>query len=184
MRFALAALLLGCACLWGCGGDSEDPTAAPPSAPSSQSQSAEASIEGFGKEAEGSERAELLAIFHGYLDALAGEEHEQVCAYVSQLVRKTLFEQFTRPGQGSRECPQTVERLLSPEAAAIAKEQEQGQIHKVRTDGESAFVVFKAPGARLYQLNLIREGEEWKLSILLPPVLAPTLPEEEQGGKS
>lgn len=178
MRFALAALLVGCACLWGCGGDSEDPTAAAPSA--SKAQSAEASIEGFGEEAEGAERAELLAIFHGYLGALGGEEHEQVCAYVSQRVRKALFEQFTRPGQGSRECPATLERLLSPEAAAIAKEQEQGQVHKVRSDGETAFVVFKAPGARLYQLNLTREDGEWKLSILLPPVLAPTLPGEEE----
>jgi hypothetical protein len=69
-----------------------------------------------------------------------------------------------------------LEALLSPEAAEIAKGQAEGEVTKIRVKGDTAFVVFHAPGARLYQLTLAREEGEWKATSLSASVLAPSLP--------
>jgi hypothetical protein len=172
VRWALALGLCLALLITGCGGGSEDSTT---STTSTQSQNAEASIEGFGEEAQGSEREELISTFHAYLGSIAAKDYEETCSYLSERVKDGL-EQFTGQAKKPLSCEELLEGLLAPQAAAIAKSQAEGEITKLRSDGETAFVVFHAPGARLYQLNLVKEGNEWKAASLSASVLAPTLP--------
>jgi hypothetical protein len=172
-------LLLALLCLGGCGGGSsssqgeakqEQTTQGPP-----PEQNAEESIEGFGEEAEGSTRADVLAAFHGYLGAIAAKDYPAACAYLAASVQQSLS-QLAAKAKKPLSCPRLLEALLSPQADQIAEGQEEGQVTKVRVKGETAFLVFHAPGARLYELTLAKEGGEWKATSLSASVLAPSLP--------
>ena len=63
--------------------------------------------------------------------------------------------------------------LLAPSAAKAAAGQDEGKVAKVRVGGERGFVVFHAPGARLFSLAMVREGGEWKAGGAVGSVLAP-----------
>jgi len=177
-RLALPALgiLLAALFLAGCGGggssssqgSSEQATAQG----ASTEQGAEASIEGFGEEAEGSGREEVLAAFHGYLGAIAAGDEQEACSYLGAQVTETLS-QLAAKAKKHLSCPQLLEALLSPDADRIARAQAEGQVAKVRIEGDTAFVVFHAPGARLFQMNLAREEEGWRIASLSASVLAP-----------
>jgi hypothetical protein len=65
--------------------------------------------------------------------------------------------------------------LLTPQAYATSREQARGTVRKVRVKDDQAFVVFHAPGARLYQLPLTYEKAEWRVGLLVASVLAPSL---------
>jgi hypothetical protein len=110
--------------------------------------------------------------FHGYLGALAEGDEEGACAYLAASVQQSLS-RLAAKAKKPPSCPQLLEALLSPEAAEIAKGQDEGKIAKVRVKGDTAFVVFHAPGARLFQLTLAREGGRWKATSLSAAVLAP-----------
>jgi len=173
-------LLLALLCLAGCGGggssQGQGSTQSSSEATSAQGaakeQSAEASIEGFGEEAEGSGREEVLAAFHGYLGAIAEGDEQEACSYLGKTVTETLSE-LAAKAKKSPSCAGLLEALLSPQAGEIARAQAEGKVTKVRIEGDTAFVVFHAPGARLFQLNLAREGGEWKVTSLSASVLAP-----------
>jgi hypothetical protein len=173
----LALLCLGC----GGGGSSQGQGSTQGSSEAATTQSApseenaEESIEGFGEEAEGSERDEVLGAFHGYLGALAEGDEQAACSYLAPQVTDSL-QQLASKAKKPLSCPQLLEALLSPQADQIAKGQDKGEITKVRVKGDTAFVVFHAPGARLYQLTLARGGEGWKATSLSASVLAPSLP--------
>jgi hypothetical protein len=65
-------------------------------------------------------------------------------------------------------------RILAPGAPSIARGQAGGRVAKIRTKGALAFVIFRAPGAKLYQLAMVREGGRWKATIISPSVLVPS----------
>jgi hypothetical protein len=171
-------IALALLCLGGCGGGgssqsqtqgSSEPTSAK-SAPTEEN--AEESIEGFGEEAGGSEREEVLSAFHGYLGALAEGDEQTACDYLAARVTESL-QQLAAKAKKQVDCPELLEALLSPQADQIARGQDEGKITKVRVKGDTAFVVFHAPGARLYQLTMVSEGGEWKATSLAASVLAP-----------
>lgn len=72
-------------------------------------------------------------------------------------------------------CARIVPRFLAPTAAAIARQQASGTITKVRVKGDRAFVVFQAPGAKLYQQTLLRQNGRWKATMVAASVLVPDL---------
>jgi hypothetical protein len=65
-------------------------------------------------------------------------------------------------------------KAARPTAVAIAREQANGHVTKVRVEGERAFVVFHAPGAMLYQLTMVRDDGEWKTATVASSVLVPS----------
>ncbi len=157
-----------------CGGDDEQGTASEATtAPSDggQAKGGEASIEEFGSEAEGAEREEILAVFGDYFDALAAENYGAACARLAATVQGSLA-QLTK---GGGDCAVALPKLLAATAGQIAREQADGEIVKVRVEGDRAFVVFKAPGAKLYQLTMVEEDGEWKTSTVASSVLVPDL---------
>lgn len=187
-HLASCLLLVVALLLIGCGDGEEDGTVAPESAPSAAaptqggskagegepSRGGEASIEDFGEEAEGSERAAILDAFSAYLNALAGKEYAAACSYLAASVHSSL-RQFVPAPLKAKGCPALLPRLLAPTAPAIAREQAEGKIAKVRIDADRAFVVFHAPGAKLYQLPMAREDGGWKSTLVAASVLVPDL---------
>lgn len=166
---ALAWLGLG-----GCGGGGSDSSAL------THEQSAgapepyeggEASIEGFGEEAEGASRAAVLGAFHGYLGALAAREYAGACSYLAAPVTESLS-QLTR-AKGKPLCSKSLSLLLSPTAPRFAAQQDEGQITRVRVEDDRAFVVYRAPGAKLYELTMVKEGGAWKAAVVIGSVLVP-----------
>lgn len=165
----LALLASGCG-----GGSSSSSSEAEGTSRSTSGQSGgEKSIEGFGEEAKGSDRTALLSTFRDYLGALARRDYAVVCSRLAGRVQHSL-DQLAEGRRGALDCAEILPRLLAPTAAAIARRQEDGRVTKARVEGDRAFVVFHAPGARLYQLAMEREGGDWKATTVAASVLAPS----------
>lgn len=155
----------------GCGGAGTDTTGAA-STPGSTA-SGEKSIERFGQESSGAERAEVLAAFRGYFEAVASGDYAAACAHIAATVKRSLAQIAGRESSGVS-CAISLPKLLAPSAATSARQQASGKISKVRIQGGKAFVVFHAPGAKLYQLYLRREGGDWKTTTLSGSILVPS----------
>jgi hypothetical protein len=172
MSARLPALILlagiGLLAIAGCGeGEGSMATVAQP--PQAEA-GGEKSIEEFGSEAAGPDRAAILSTFHAYLEAVAARDYPGACRHLAVAVRRSLERFLAKKGVG---CAQSLPALLAPGAAAISRQQANGHVTKVRAQGDRAFLVFHAPGARLYQLTMIREGGAWKAATLNPSVLVP-----------
>jgi uncharacterized membrane protein YkoI len=169
----IIALCLGAIAISGCGGGS-DSSSTETTTSQSAPQNAEASIEGYGEEASGSEREELLSAFHAHFAAIAQGDNEKTCESLPAKARESL-KSLSNQTKKELSCPELLELLLSPDAKQIAKQQSEGEITKVRIEGDTAFIVFHAPGARLYQLTMVEEEGQWKATSLAASVLAPSL---------
>jgi hypothetical protein len=163
--------------LAGCGGGTSSTAGsatAPPSTAGEEQRGGEASIEEFGSEAEGSDREEILAVFAGYMNTIADRDYGAACSDLAAAVQSGL-EQLAGKAAAGKGCAALLPKLLAPTASQIAREQANGKIAKVRVEGDRAFVVFKAPGAKLYQLTMVREDGEWKAATAAASVLVPDL---------
>jgi hypothetical protein len=168
----LALLLAAALCLASCGQGTEDTTSAR-QASHGHPEEGEKSIERFGSEAAGSQRGAILAAEQGYLRALSGAEFGRACALLAAPVHESLAQ--LAAGAKAKGCGALLPELLSPRAPASARAQAQGEVRQVRAGGGRAFVVFHAPGAKLFVFTLVREGGEWKGSAVGPSVLVPSL---------
>jgi hypothetical protein len=174
-RFLIVLLVL---CLLppamaGCGSDKNGSTDAVGAVAHAGKGRGEESIEGFGEEAEGGTRGELLGVFHSYLMAVGRGEHGAACRLLAGRVQRALVEFAGGRGRAG-ECPAAMTKLLGPMDAAAARREADGTIVKVRVQDDSAFVVFSAPGAKLFQMPLTRAGDTWKAGIVMPSVLVPS----------
>lgn len=165
------------ALLAGCGGDSDSSSSSntdPDSskAASSEYQGGERSVQGFGSEASGSEREAALSAFHAFLAAIAARDYGAACAQLAKPAIASL-EQLASPQLGEEGCEAIVSKLLAASSAPAAAQQDEGKVTQVRVEGDQALVLFRAPGARLYVLSLIREGGDWKSSTLSASILVP-----------
>lgn len=133
----------------------------------------EKSIEDYGSEASGSDREALLAAFHGYLGALAARDYPAACSHLAASVQRSL-EQLVTKQLKARGCPAILPKLLAPTAFAIAREQANGRVTKLRVRGSRAFVVYHAPGAKLYMLTMTREAGGWRAALVAGSVLVPS----------
>lgn len=169
LALLLVSVLLVCS-LAGCGGGGGDESSQQMATSSKRSEGGNRSIEDFGVEASGDERTELILAFRHYLEALASGDFRTACRYLSSSVQSSLKE-LARSRSAS--CTEVLPAVLSPSAASIARAQANGRVTKVRAEGGRAFVVFRAPGASLYQQTMSREGE-WKLTTVIPSILIPS----------
>jgi hypothetical protein len=135
---------------------------------------AEEDIESFGEEASGSDETTIVGVFETYLGALAGKDAKTACEYLTANVQESL--QRLAGAKGKKlSCARILPKLLSSTAPAEARQQANGEIKKVRVKGDTAFVVFHAPGAKLFMLTLVREGGRWKATTVAASVLVPEL---------
>jgi hypothetical protein len=161
----LAALGLG-----GCGGGGSTPRSPRTSAQPIAAPGGEASIEGYGSEASGSERSAILSVFTGYMAALAEADYGKACDSLASATRHQML-QLVRPGRRDGACRAVLSSILIP---SVVRQQSQAQVTKVRVGDGRGFVVFHAPGAKLYQLPVIEEGAHWKLGLAVASILAPS----------
>jgi hypothetical protein len=151
----------------GCGGSSGAGAKQP------RNRGGEGGVESFGSEAAGSERATLLGAFRTYLGAIADRKYAIACSHLTSAARHSLQRIVASSLKGSR-CASILPKLLAPSAALIARSQAMGRIARARIGGDRAFVVFHAPGARLYELTMVREGRAWRAAIVLASILVPS----------
>lgn len=178
---ALIAIASTGALLAGCGGGGGSTAAEPDRPPQGNGSPAsppkeergEASVEGFGDEAQGSEKGEVLAAEHGYLEAVASGDFRTACSFVPKRAMSSL-EAMAGPGSAAGGCPAILPKVLANTAPRIAEEQLHGEVVKVRVHGGRAFVIFHAPGARLFVFPMGTEGDAWKVGTLTASVLAPS----------
>jgi hypothetical protein len=140
----------------------------------------ERSIETYGSEAAGAERDAVAGAMHAYFDSVAREEYGPACSYLATQVQRSL-EQFASKALRRKGCAAILPKLLSPTAPAVAREQANGKVTRVRVKGEQAFVVYHAPGAKLYMMTMVREGGEWKAALAIGSVLVPSAATLGQG---
>lgn len=154
-----------------CGGD-DSTEATTTSAPATDAprETGEQSVESFGAEADAADRDEIVAAEQAYLEALASEDYAAACGLLGRQAQASI-EQFAGPKASG--CQEILPRLLAASAAATARAQADGKIAKVRVEGDQAFVIFSAPGAKLYVFTMVREGDEWKATTLSPSILVP-----------
>jgi hypothetical protein len=133
----------------------------------------EASIQDFGSEASGSDRDEVVAAFRGQLDALARGDFAAACTHLSEQAKEGLEAYGNTSGKAP--CAKLLSVLAAPTASDFAREQVGGRITKVRVGDDKAFVLFRAPGAKLYMLAFVREDGEWKGTMAFASVLVPDL---------
>lgn len=170
---ATGPLLLVLAVLIGTGGCGAGSSSVESGQPQPHGEGGEKSIEGFGAEAGGPERVALLGAFHGYLEAIASGDGASACSRLAARVRHSL-EQLVGGRVRRGGCAAILPRLLTPAAAAAGRQQAEGKVTRVRAKDGRAFVVFHAPGAKLYQLTLVREGGRWKAATATASVLVPS----------
>lgn len=142
------------------------------SKPESHFEGGEEDVEEFGTEAEGAAKDAAFAAEQRYLSAVAGRDYAEACALLSKSLTGSL-EAMVKPGRRLA-CGQILGRLLSPTASRVSAQQAEGEVFKVRVEGDRAIVVFRAPGARLWALPLSREGGAWKVTTLGASILAPS----------
>ena len=130
------------------------------------------SITSFGSEAEGDERERLIAAQQGLLNGLADRDYATACTRLSERTRRGMA-QLT--GRRRASCESLLPKLLSPTAAAVAREQAGGDVASVRVEAEQAFVLFRAPGAKLYMLAMREEDGEWRSTTVAGSVVIPDL---------
>jgi len=171
----IALLLLLAISIAGCGSSPDSGTKAQSTSTSQEHVGGEASIEEFGSEASGAERKAIEGSFHSYLSALAGKDYPTACSHLSADVKRSLEQLVAKDPSVGSSCAAILPVLLSPQAPTTAEEQARGKIVKVRSDGSRGFVVFHAPGAKLYQQTMDEEGGQWKLATVAASVLVPEL---------
>lgn len=169
---SLVVLAVSSLSLLGCGGGGDNESRSAPTGRTGRAAGAESSIETFGGEAEGSAREAILGVERSYFIAMASRDYGAACAHLATSVQHSMTELTGRP---DATCQRTLPALLAPQAYPMMRRQAHGAIRKVRVDGQRAFVVFHAPGARLYQLPLVDERGEWKVAFVTASVLAPSL---------
>jgi hypothetical protein len=165
-----------------CGGDEGDETTTTESAAGQttggsapaddEARGGEASIEDFGSEAGGSEKAQIVGAYMSYMNAIAEEDYATACDGLSAAVHASLQQLVSKNVGG---CTVILPKLLAPTAGAVARRQANGEITKVRVEDDRAFVIFRAPGAKLYQLTMVEEDGEWKASTVAASILVPDL---------
>jgi hypothetical protein len=171
---AAIALLLAL-CLAACGeGQTSSSRGGAQSSPTPKAhESGEKSIEEFGQEAEGQERAAILDSFHSYLGAIVARDYPGACARLATAVKRSLAALASQ--SQAKGCAATLPKLLSRSAPQTARQQAEGEVTKVRFEGNRGFVVFHAPGAKLFEQTMARENGEWKVATVAASVLVPQL---------
>jgi hypothetical protein len=135
----------------------------------------EEDVEEFGSEAAGSEKEAVLSTEHKYLAAIAIGDYNTACRLISSNLDEEFGELVQGSGSGtSPKCKQFLPHVVASNAAQIARQQLSGKVVKVRVEADQSFIVFHAPGARLFVFPMHRESGGWKVGAISSTVLAPS----------
>lgn len=118
-------------------------------------QTGDNSIETYGEDAAGSEKAAIVGAMRSFILAIAARDYAAVCDGLATKLRTGLV-------QGGKQCPEVLEPLLTVRPAT-ARQAADGEVTHVRIGGGNAFVLFHPPGSvRLNYVAMTLEDGAWK----------------------
>jgi hypothetical protein len=132
------------------------------------------SIQTYGSEVNGAEKAAAIAAMRSFTNAIANRDFATVCAGLSSKIRGGLT-------QANRDCPQMLETLvIIPPSEAHASAS--GTVAQVRIGGGNAFVLFRPVGSSELDYFVMRmEDGKWKsLGLTVGTPLSPSVPSGQQ----
>lgn len=125
------------------------------------------SIQTYGSEAAGAEKAELSTAALSFFKALAGPDYAKICAGIASSNRQEL-QAFLKAKHQQGGCPTILKTLIPPSAAPEARKAANATVTGVRIKGDTAFVLFRPAGGPPSYFVMKRENGEWKAISLAP----------------
>jgi hypothetical protein len=122
---------------------------------SDTSKSGDNSIETYGTEVGGAEKAAAVAAMRSFVQAVAARDYAAICSGLAAKIRAGL-------AQSGKPCPVLLESLLTIDPSE-ARQAANGTVTHVRVGGGNAFVLFHpAGGSSLNYFVMRQEGGKWK----------------------
>jgi hypothetical protein len=130
------------------------------------------SIESYGTDAEGPEKAAVIGAMRSFVLAVATRDYDGVCAGLAEKIREGLAE-------SNKRCPELLETLMTIPPAE-AQRSANGTVTDVRVGGGNAFVLFRpAGGGEADYFVMTLEDGGWKsLGLTVGTPLNPSAPTE------
>ena len=123
----------------------------------------------FGARAADEERTEVVSAMRSYLRHLAVADYRAICAGLS----RGTVEQAEELSGNADSCPSVIAGVMAPRKAVEAEvlDAARGDVYQVRTEGETAFVLFTPVGGKPSFFVMKREDGRWKATGLAPGTL-------------
>jgi hypothetical protein len=125
------------------------------------------SVQEFGQEADGFERAEAATALHDFLDARASEDWQSACSILTKEIRKSLEELARQGGQvEDTSCAGILAKLTNRAALpALRSEAARADVGSLRIEGDRAFILYRS-GDTVLTVPMANEDGGWKVASL------------------
>jgi len=157
----------------GAGKAGSEGTHSPATAPNAnpkRGEGGDASIQGYGSGANGSDVKELEKAAFAFFRAMKTRDFPEVCKDLLKANREEL-QSYMKAGT----CSAVLNQLLSPAVVVEARKALFGTVTEARIKGGSAFLLFRPQGGPLSFIVLKRENGAWHpTSLALGTPLSPT----------
>lgn len=126
------------------------------------------SIQTFGLEASGSERARATAIARAYLGARASKRWVVACSYLAGPLKGQLEALLPRaPSAKAKGCAAAIEAISTGVPASVLRKGATVHVLSLRVKGPRAFLIYRGGGGGTpLALPMAREGGAWKVGAL------------------
>ncbi len=123
------------------------------------------SIQTYGVEADAAERIAATRDVKAFLDAEAAKRWDTACTYLSSSLRDRFAQLVKKqPRAVGRGCGAGMAVLFAKAPEAYLRAAAKIHVLSFRSKGPQAFVVYRSGAGKYYNLPLVREGGEWKLT--------------------
>lgn len=125
------------------------------------------SIQEFGAESAGGERAQAAATAEAYFEARAAGRWAAACADLAAPIRKQIGAFAGRAqGSGSAACPTAMRALTEGAPPAALRAAARIEVLSLRREGSRAFLIYRDGEDVPSQVPMAREGGEWKVAAI------------------
>ena len=129
-----------------------------------ESEGGDNSIQEFGSEGSGTERAAAAAVLHRYLDARAEHDWEAACAQLAPGLSETLAQQLWSK-DGKHDCAAILARLTAAVPASALRRAAVADVGALRVEGEQAFLLFHGDNGA-YFMPMVQEDGAWRVAAI------------------
>jgi hypothetical protein len=137
-------------------------------------ENAEEGVERFGSEASGAGRRAILGTEQDYLKALSERRYSSACPLLGRKAIASIKQLVVSGLRTALNCRAILSKLMTSSGTAMARQQLAGKITRIRRKGSEAFIIFRAPGARLWVFPMVDEGGRWRVDTVNSTILAPS----------
>lgn len=131
----------------------------------------DASVLRLGRPADPNARRGVTALLERYYQAAAADDGAKACAMIYRPLARTLPSDLATQGpiylHGARTCAAVTTKLFMQSHAQINAYSTRLKVARVRLKGSRAIAVLRFKGLAARQIELMREGSNWRLDALL-----------------